>query len=150
MAGDAGGVVLLLRTKFKSIVIAFLAASISAGANAEELFSRADCPKLTVTKAPSFDEWHLPSHIDKVAPSPFAVTGRCEVVEKGELQNCSVRTEQEHKLSNLKFVERTLLKTTVSDLPRPCGQTQISFSFPLAKQKSEKPNETGAPERPIP
>ena len=97
---------------------------------AHDLFSIVDCAGLTGIRPPPANDMGWPTHIEGKVPNPFVVEVRCEVIAEGRLEGCVARTAQQHSLRNLRFVELYVMRSTVADAPRSCGEVTVTFQIP--------------------
>lgn len=96
--------------------------------------SRRDCPPLTVAYVPPLERLAWPVDRLRGMHDPWEVTVRCEVISGGLLRYCSASSRQDHPFNDLSFVERYAMEVTVTDAPRACGRTTMTFVVPPATQ----------------
>ncbi|WP_271078280.1 hypothetical protein [Aurantiacibacter sp. MUD61] len=97
---------------------------------AHDLFSIAECPALVEMQPAPAHEMRWPPHIERSVPNPFLVRIRCEVVAEGNLAGCVARTDQQHSLGDLRFIELYVMRSKVADAPRSCGEVTVTFQIP--------------------
>ena len=84
----------------------------------------------------------MPTHMDRLAPSPWVIDYVCAVDAQGHLTGCRFASRQELTPTQDQLMHRIMprmMRATTTDVPnQPCVAGKLTFAFPPAPDVGEQ------------